>query len=315
MVNWDELRYLLAVRRAGSLLAAARALGVDKATVSRRIGSLETTLGVRLFDRRPDGYRLTPHGERTLAAADELDGTVAALVAELSDARGDEGGRVHLSVPQFFASEVLLPAVSRFREAHPRIELVINASSSMLNIAQREAEVGLRNVKPDQLSVTVRRVGVLGMAFYASKPYLDRRGKPTEARHLADHDLIGWASTFTQAKALLWANDFGTRVLTRVNDAAVMCDAAVSDLGIAVLPCVLGDGRPELVRLEALGTSRDPIYAVAPGELRRSGRVRAVIDLVASAWAQNERRLSGERKPATEDRPHRRPRLRPSRPR
>ena len=236
MVDWDELRYLLAVRRAGSLLAAARVLGVDKATVSRRIGSLEATLGVRLFDRRPDGYRLTPYGERTLAAVDTIDGTVAALVAELSDARGDEGGRVYLSVPQFFASQVLLPAVLRFRQAHPRIELVINASSSLLNIAQREAEVGLRNVKPDQLSVTVRRVGVLGMAFYASQRYLDRRGKPKESRDLAGHDLIGWESSFTQAKALLWANDFGTRVLVRVNDAAVMCDAVAADSASRCFP-------------------------------------------------------------------------------
>lgn len=298
MVDWDELRYVLAVRRAGSLLAAARALGVDKATVSRRIAALEATLGVRLFDRRPDGYRLTPHGERAMAVVDEMEGSVAALVAEFSDARGDNSGAVYLSVPQFFASQVLLPRLARFRAEHPRIELVINASSTVLNVARREAEVGLRNVKPDQLSVTVRRVGVLGMAFYASRAYLDRVGAPTEPRALAGHDLVGWDSAFTHAKGFLWANDFGSRVSIRVNDAAVMCDAIAADLGIAALPCVLGDEREGLVRIEAFGLSRDPIYAVAPGELRQAGRVRAVIDLLVRVWAENEQRLAGDRRPS-----------------
>jgi len=293
VVDWDELRYLLAVRRAGSLNAAARALGVDKTTVSRRITALEHALGVRLFDRKPDGYRLTPHGERAIAAVGEMEGAVSALVAEFSDVRGDQSGVVHLTVPQFFASQILLPALPAFRAGHPRIDLLVNASSSVLNVAQREAEVGLRNVKPDQLSVTVKRIGVLGMALYASRSYLERRGTPSVAKDMAQHDLIGWESAFTHAKGFLWANDCGARFPIRLNDSAVMCDAVAADLGIAALPCLLGDERAGLVRLDAFGLSRDAIYAVAPGELRHSGRVRAVIDLIVAAWSTNEERLAG----------------------
>ncbi|HET6282066.1 MAG TPA: LysR family transcriptional regulator [Polyangia bacterium] len=301
MIDWDELRYLLAVRRAGSLNAAARALGVDKTTVSRRIAALEDTLGVRLFDRKPDGYRLTPHGERAIAAVAEIEGTVSALVAELSEVRGDRNGVVRLTVPQFFASQILLPALPAFRASHPRIDLVVNASSTVVNVAQREAEVGLRNVKPDQLSVTVKRVGMLGMALYASRTYLSRRGTPSVANDMAQHDLIGWESAFTHAKGFLWANNCGARSPIRLNDSAVMCDAVAADLGIAALPCLLGDERAKLVRLDGFGLSRDPIYAVAPGELRHSGRVRAVIDLIVAAWSTNTDRLAGggkRRKPS-----------------
>lgn len=293
MINWDELRYLLAVRRAGTLNAAARALRVDKATVSRRIAALEDALGVRLFDRKPDGYRLTPHGERAIAAVAGIEVTVSTLVAEFSEVRGDRNGVVHVTVPQFFASQILLPALASFRAAHPRIDLVVNASSNVLNVAQREAEVGLRNVRPDQLSVTVKRVGVLGMALYASRPYLQRRGTPALAKDLAQHDLIGWQSAFTHAKGLLWANDCGARSPIRLNDSAVMCDAVAANLGIAALPCLLGDERAGLVRLDAFGLSRDAIYVVAPGELRHSGRVRAVIDLLVEVWSDNEERLAG----------------------
>jgi len=294
MLDWDDLRYVLAVRRAGSLNAAARALRVDKATVSRRVAALEHALRARLFDRKPDGYELTPHGERVIAAVSDIDDTVAALVTELAEAGGDEGGMVHLTVPQFFASQVLLPALAGFRAAHPTIDVAVNASSSVLNVARREAEVGLRNVKPNQLSVTVRRVGALGMALYGSREYLERRGTPATSADFARHDLIGWERVFTHAKGLLWVNDCGARMAVRLNDSAVMCDATAAGLGIAALPCILGDERAGLVRLEAFGVSRDDIYAVAPGELRRSRRVRAVIDLLVDVWTANEARLSGE---------------------
>jgi DNA-binding transcriptional LysR family regulator len=293
VLNWDDLRHVLAVEQAGSLVAAARALKVDKATVSRRIAALEEALDARLFDRKPDGYQLTPHGKRVIAAVRDMDEAVATLVAQLAEARGDSSGLVQLSVPQFFASQILLPALADFRVKHPGIDLVVNASSTVLNVAKRDAEVGLRNVKPSQLSVTVKRVGVLGMALYGSRRYLKRRGTPASRAELAQHDLIGWDRAFTHARDLLWANECGARIPVRLNDSAVMCDAVAADLGIAALPCVLGDERAGLVRLEALGTSGDEIYAVAPGELRRSGRVRAVIELLVDVWRANEARLAG----------------------
>jgi DNA-binding transcriptional LysR family regulator len=291
--DWNDLRYVLAVQRSGTLGGAARMLEVDKATVSRRVGALEHALDVRLFDRRPDGYTITPHGERVLAAVAEIDDRVAALVAELSEARGDATGVVFLSVPQFFASEVLLPALPAFRASHPGIELVLNASSSVTNVARREAEVGLRNLKPKQLSVTVKRVGKLAMALYASKQYLARRGTPQRQADFATHDLIGWPGAFTYADAFRWVGDTGGRVVVRLNDAAVLSDATAAGVGIAALPCVLGDERAGLIKLDAFGTGRDEIYAVAPGELRRSGRVRAVVDLLVRVWKDNAARLSG----------------------
>jgi DNA-binding transcriptional LysR family regulator len=292
VLDWNDLRYVLAVRRTGSLSAAARGLEVDKATVSRRIAALEHALGVRLFDRKPDGYEITPHGERVLSAGSEIDDRVAALIAELSEARGDAKGVVFLSVPQFFASAVLLPAMPAFRAAHPAIELVLNASSSIVNVARREAEVGLRNVKPQQLSVTVKRVGKLAMALYASKHYLARRGTPKTVKDFATHDLIGWPNAFTYDDAFKPIGETGARVVVRANDSAVHVDAVAAGVGIAALPCILGDERTGLVKLEAFGLNRNDIYAVAPGELRRSGRVRAVIDLLVRVWRDNAGRLS-----------------------
>ena len=292
-MNWDDLRYLYAVERAGSLTAAAKALAVDKATVSRRIAALEEALGARLFDRKPDGYALTPHGQRVLATVGEIADTVAGLQADLADARGDAVGVVYVSVPQFFASELLLPALPAFRAAHPGIDVVLNASSALVNVAQREAEVGLRNVRPAQQSVTTKKVGQLGMALYAAKRYVASRGEPREAAELAQHDVVGWDRAVSFSRAFVWLNDTATRVALRVNDAAVMCDAVAAGLGIAELPCLLGDAHPALVRLGAFGKSVEEIYAVAPGELRKSGRARAVIELLARIFADHQPRLLG----------------------
>lgn len=292
-MDWDDLRYVHAVQRAGSLLAAAKSLGVDKATVSRRIAALEASLGVRIFDRKPDGYALTPHGERVVAVGAQIDATVSALEADLSEARGEKGGIVYVTVPQFFASELVIPALPAFRAAHPGVELVLNASSSVLNMAQREAEVGLRNKKPEQASVTTRRVGKLGMGLYASRAYVKRHGEPKKPSDLARHEVIAWDRAIAFARDFVWLNESGARIAVRVNDSAVMRDAAVAGLGIAELPCLLGDANEDLVRLDAFGKSVDEIFAVAPGELRRSGRVRAVLDLLVELFAKNESRLLG----------------------
>lgn len=290
MLDWDDLKVLLAVHRAGSLVAAARSLRVDKATVSRRVSSLEEAFGVRLFDRRPNGYVLTPHGQRVVEAVAEIDQSVAALSAELSEARGDSTGTVYLSVPQFFASHVLMPALAPFRARHPGIELVVNATSAVANMAQREAEVGLRNVKPDQASVTARRVGRIGSAVYASRDYLKRRGRPKSPPDLATHDLVAWDRAVSFVPAFAWMAECGAAVSFRGNDAQVLCDAVAAGLGLAVLPVLLGDERG-LERLDVLGRGRDDIWAVAPGELRRSARVRAVMELVADVFAANQARL------------------------
>lgn len=293
MLDWDDLRYLLAVHRTGSLIGAGRALSVDKATVSRRIAALELALGVRLFDRKPKGYQLTPHGQRVVATVGEVDQTIAALTSELSEARGDATGRVFLSIPQWFASHVLVAAVPAFRARHPGIDLVVNASSSVLNVAQREVEVGLRNLKPDQASVTARRVGALGSALYGARDYLKRRGTPATPAALAHHDLVGWDRAVTFVTGFAWLAETGARVVFRGNDAQVLCDAVAAGLGLAVLPVLLGDERAGLVRLETFGQQREEIWAVAPSELRRSLRVRAVVDLIAGAFSANRHRLAG----------------------
>ncbi len=292
MIDWDDLRYLVAVQRSGSLASAARALGADKGTVSRRIAALERSLRVRLFDRRPRGYTLTGYGRRVVEAAGQVDHTVSGLLADLQAQSGEERGTVLLTVPQWFANELLVPELPAFRARHPHIALVLNASSKVLNIAQREAEVGLRNTRPRHLSVTTRKAGRLASALYGARGYLADRGTPRTREDLALHDLIGYENTLSFLPDFAWLESVGAPKV-RGNDAASLCACARAGLGLAVLPCVLGDAYAELARVSAFGVAGEDIWVVAPGELRPSPRVRAVVELLLAVFKKRAPQLAG----------------------
>ncbi len=153
-MDWNDLRFVLAVQREMSLAAAARTLGVDKATVGRRIGALEGGLGIRLFERRPDGLVPTARGARVVASAQKMSTEVASLAAELAHETGLTRVTVRLTAPQWFASGLVIPALPHFQKEHPSIEVVLVESTSVVNLAQRDAEVAVRNVKPAQISMS-----------------------------------------------------------------------------------------------------------------------------------------------------------------
>ncbi len=290
-VDWDDLRFFLAVDRAGSLAAAARGLAVDKATVSRRLASLEASLAVRLFDRKPDGLSLTPDGLRVRERVARVGAEIAALASEL--AGGDARGTVHLTVPQWFACRVLAPALPAFRREHPSIDLTLNASSRVLNLAQREAEVALRNAKPAHLSASARRVGTLASALYAARTYLSRRGVPRTPEEIARHDLLAYEQKISYLPAFAWLAAHDARVVLRGNDALALAAAASAGVGLAVLPCFLGDTDPALTRLAVAEVATEDIWIVVPAELRRSSRVREVMALVSGVFEKHARALGG----------------------
>ena len=155
---------------------------MTKATASRRLAALETALGARLVERKPKGLVLTAAGLEALAAANEIDRVAASLeerVAEASDAT--PRGTVRLTAPQWFAERILIGAMSDLRQRYPELEVDLLGTNQIVNIAQREADLALRNVRPSQPSLAARKVGQLGGCVYASKLYLQRRGTPRHA--------------------------------------------------------------------------------------------------------------------------------------
>src|SRR5689334_8785319 len=158
-MDWNDLRYLLAVHRGGSLAGAAKALGVTKATASRRLAALEEALGTELVARTPDGLTLTEAGRIALSSAEEMARIAAAIESRLGNAEdGAVRGTVRLTAPQWLAERLLLSELPALRAQHPGLEVQLLGTNAVLDLTRLEADLALRNVKPTHLSLVARKV-------------------------------------------------------------------------------------------------------------------------------------------------------------
>src|SRR5690554_1183536 len=190
LANWDDLRVFLAVARAGSLSGAARSLSVNHSRVFRRIAGLEEMLGVRLFERLPTGYALTPAGEETLGIVERIESDVATLDRTVTGQDLRLSGTVRITAPDMLALWLLPDHLRGFRVAHPGIEVEIVVGNEALNLSRRETDMALRisNTPPETL--VGRRVGELAFAIYGAPDYCASRS----GVDLAEHDWIGFDS-------------------------------------------------------------------------------------------------------------------------
>ncbi len=294
-MNWDDFRYLLAVQRRGSLAGAAQELDVGKATASRRLAALEEAMGVKLVERRPDGLVLTPAGVAALEAARDIESaitTVKERVADLADDRPK--GLVRVTAPQWVAERLLIAELPKLRQRYPELEVDLIGTNKILNLAQHEAELAIRNVRPSQRSLASRRIAELGGCVYASKAYLERRGLPASKAEVPAHDVLVYES-LGGIPGFEWmreAEESG-HIAFRANDAVALLAAASAGLGLAALPCMLGDTEPALERVPALGFSRCAVLLVVHQDARRLARVRAVSDFVVEIFKRHSALIAG----------------------
>lgn len=294
-LDWNDLRFLLAVRRQGSLASAAKSLGVTKATVSRRLAALEMAAAARLFDRKPTGMELTAAGHELAAAAEEIVRALRSVeerIALASDAK--PAGTVRLTAPQWIAALYIIPFLPELSRDYPQLDVQLVGSDQILNLAQGEADLALRNVRPAQASLACRKIGELGGCVYASKLYLERRGTPRGRDDLAGHDVLAYAD-LGGMPGFEWLRDARPKLAFQANGPEGLASAAAAGLGLAALPCILGDAQPALVRVESLGFATCELFLVTQEHLRKTPRVRVVSDYVADLIARHRAPIEGRR--------------------
>lgn len=292
-LDWNDLKYLLAVHRRGSLAAAAKELGVTKATMSRRLAALETAVGTRLFERKPSGVVLTHAGQEAVTAAEGMEQLSTALdgrLSSVSDAK--PRGTVRLTAPQWIAARFIIPYLPELRERYPDLEVQLLGSNRLLNLAQREADIALRNVVPSQQSLTVRKVITLGGCVYASTLYLQRKGRPRDRASLAGHDVLVYEG-LGGMPGFEWMRDgvHAASIAFRANDPEALLSAAAAGLGLCAVPSLLGDTIPALERVESLGIGHSDMYLISPEDLRLIPRVRVVSDFVGELLLRHRKEI------------------------
>jgi DNA-binding transcriptional LysR family regulator len=286
-IDWEDVRYFVALARHGTLSATARALRVNHTTVARRIASLETLIGRALFDRRAKGYLLTGEGKAVLEEASAMDGAALSILRRL-DARTELSGLVRLAAGRVLAERFLIDRLRTFHERYPAIDLEVIGGSRVVSLAKREADVALRYGSPKDSELVARRVATITFGLYASPTYRDKlnAGQPPV--------FIGFdqESDFI-AEAKWLARQFGDqRFSFRTNSQTTQAAAARAGYGVALLPrYIVATHEPDLVEV-SLGErlpERD-VWLLVRRDLKHVPRVRAVTDYLVEVF-QRDRRL------------------------
>jgi DNA-binding transcriptional LysR family regulator len=293
-MDWDDLRVVLAVFREGTLSGAARSLGVTHSTVFRRLGAIEERIGVRLFERFRDGYSPTPSGETAAASASRLEDEVVTLERKLSGQDLRPSGTVRLTTTDTLGA-LLMRHLTAMRALHPEIQLEIVISNAMANLTRREADIALRPTPAPSELLVGRRVADIAHAIYGSHAYLSRR----DGKDLSAHDWIGLDDTLASTVIGRWMhqNVRATQIVCRVDALPALRDAADAGVGLAMLPCYVGDLAPALRRItpRALAEARSALWLLTHDDLKRTARIRATLEFLAKALVSERALLEGKR--------------------
>jgi DNA-binding transcriptional LysR family regulator len=292
MIDWDDIRYFLAVSRGGSVRAAAKSLGVNHATVLRRIAQLEERLGALMFEKLPAGYRLTAAGEEVLELAKQMEASSLKLETRVLGRDQAVRGLLRVTLAPPLATHLLMPDFADFARLHPEIEMEILSSGELANLTNREADVAIRVVY-DRKSLPLNLHGLKGPELFGGV-YVSR--DRLAAWRAGASDAIRWI-VISMHGIPDWANgcEVGTTgVPFRTTDGEAQIVAARQGLGITTLPCFIGDADPLLVRVPGTDLHmHGTLWLLTQGETRKTKRVRLFTEFISRRLAAYAPLLSG----------------------
>lgn len=288
-MRWEHLRFVLAVGRHGSLAGAAKELGVQATTIGRRLAATEEELGARLFARTPDGLRPTAAGARVIECARAVEERTHALARSLGAGDSHAQGAVRVTAVDSLLDAYLLPRLGPFLERWPGVTPVLIADVRELDLARDQADVALRFRRPKHPDLAGARLATLGAAFYASRAYLDG----WRSRGGGAHRLVKLPQEFDESPDATSYARVGGECVLRVATPSQMRSAVRASLGVGLLTCFEGDADPALVRVAEAPELRDELWAVCHADVRRSARVRAMVDYLKEVTARDAELLRG----------------------
>lgn len=283
-IDWSDLQYVLAVARHRTFAGAARALRVSHTTVLRRIGAFEAAHGVRLFDRVSSGYALTAGGEELLAAAQSVADVVTALERRLAGQDLRLEGLVRVTTLDTLMVSLLPPILAGFQAEHPAVRIELGTSATIANLARREADVAIRVSADPPDTLIGRRIAPVAMAIYQARD----AGPPPAKKDWEAHRWIAPSASLSDTAIAQWMRKrLGHgKIVVEADSIVSMASAAASGIGLAALPCYLGDAMPALRRASTImGSSEAPnhVWVLSHRDLRHTARVRAFTEYVSQA--------------------------------
>jgi DNA-binding transcriptional LysR family regulator len=292
-MNWDDLRFFLAVARSASLTEAGRRLGVSQPTVSRRLAAMEGRLGARLFEMGPRGHALSAAGSDILETAEHVEEEITGIGRRVYGHDGRLSGSLRITCTDVMASHYLVDRLSRFAADHPGIELSLNCSLQHLSLTRREADVAVRITNRPPETLVGRRLARVAIGVYASPAYMKDgdAGGPAEGR-----GWIGWQDE-AYNRMIIAAHFPKAPIRHRADDMLAMVAMARAGLGLVILPCYVADPDPGLQRVvpEPVDKGVMDLWVLSHPDLRRAARVRAVTGFIAECVTADRALFEGRR--------------------
>ena len=287
-MNWDDTRIFLAIARSGQILGAARSLGLNHATVARRLTALEDALNSKLFTRKTNGTELTGAGERFLVHAERME---SAMLAASESAGADSliEGTVRVGAPDGFGVAFLAPRLGLLAEKHRGLRIELVPVPRSFSLSRREADVAVTLGRPREGRLVARKLTDYRLGLYAARAYLDAHGAPQTLPELAEHRLVGYVEDLLYTASLDYTAEFlkGWRSSVAVSSAMGQTEAVRAGAGIGILHAFMAQRDADLVPVLPQHTLTRSYWTVVHEDLRAVRRVSAVAEFLSDIVSQD----------------------------
>ena len=293
-MHWDDVRYFLAVTRAGQFGPAASSLGVDATTVGRRLRRLEIAIGERLFERTREGQVLTEAGERLVQRAEAME-HAAAEINRGGASQQEVSGLVRVSVSEGFGTWFVAHHLGEFTRAHPRVSIDLVVNNGFLSPSRREADVAILLARPRRGPLVTRKLTDYSLGIYAARPYLDAHGPIATVEDLQGHPLIGYIPDLLYAPELRYLEEVAPKLAPRIRSSSIngQYRLTAAGAGVAILPCFIGDADPVLSRIMTGVNITRTFWLVTHEDTRQLSRIRLFVNWLLDLTVARQARIFG----------------------
>ncbi len=295
-LDWDDLRYILAVSEAGSAVAAARKLGVNASTVQRRIARFEEQNGIHLFEPRRRGLHPTPECRTIVAEASQINDRVTAMSRDILGGDLRLEGVLRVTSTETFITQSVAGFLAEFRRLHPAIDLEVTLTNARLNLSRQDADVAIRPSRAPHETLVGQRVAGLGFALYGVKTLIGDLPQTPDFKTLRQMPWIGIGEALTAAPPHQWmsANIPAEAIGLTIDTFPAMLTCALAGTGVALLPCSLADAQPALLRRELPGERLETsVWILTHPEIRNAARIKVFMSFMAKALRSERTILEG----------------------
>lgn len=286
-MNWDNLRYFLCVARSGSARSAAQKIGVDQATIARRLQSLEKELDTQLFYRHRDGYQLTEAGIKLISDAELMESSAKSIQKKISEPASELAGHICIATTDVLAHYFVLEAIAQLKETAPQISYTVLANIKLANIRQEDVDIAIRSERPTDSGLIVKHLKTTTLGFFASNSYLRVHGEPEKGTGFAGHQLIMYHK---QSLPNYWQTLCGesishAQIALETDSQNVFIEAIVKGIGIGVLSTdIVANHYPELIQVMTSSIDIKEIWLVVHPDSYRISRIQKLVKTITTLF-------------------------------